>query len=137
MISGRWGRPSEVLLDLVVEADGSVRGIANPGRQNAPIRQGHFDAATGAVNLEGEYAQPGGAPLSFRITGRFDGRTLRLHYQFGDREGDIDVGRVEDYAPRPLTFKDWLVPRVAAVKRWLNARTRPTSEANAQRLRAR
>ena len=47
MITGRWGKPSEVLLDLVVEEDGSVRGIANPGRQNAPIRRGHFDAVSG------------------------------------------------------------------------------------------
>ena len=44
MITGRWGKPSEVLLDLVVDDDGSVRGVANPGRQNAPIRRGHFDA---------------------------------------------------------------------------------------------
>jgi hypothetical protein len=54
MITGRWGKPSEVLLDLVVEGDGSVRGVANPGTQNAPIRRGQFDAISGVVNLEGE-----------------------------------------------------------------------------------
>ena len=26
MIAGRWGKPSEVLLDLVVEEDGAVSG---------------------------------------------------------------------------------------------------------------
>ena len=36
MITGRWGKPSEVLLDLVVEPDGTVRGVANPGRQPPP-----------------------------------------------------------------------------------------------------
>ena len=84
MITGQWGRPSQVLLDLVVEEDGSVRGVANPGRQNAQIRRGHFDAASRAVNLKGEYAQPSGTPLSFSITGRLDGRILRLKYQFGE-----------------------------------------------------
>ena len=46
MITGRWRKPSEVLLDIVVEPDGAVRGVANPGRQNASIRRGRFDAAT-------------------------------------------------------------------------------------------
>ena len=78
MISGRWGKPSEVLLDIVVEPDGVVRGVANPGRQNAPIRSGQFDEATGAVHLEGEYDTPDGMTISFRIDGRLDGRTLRL-----------------------------------------------------------
>src|SRR5262245_60569635 len=130
MISGRWGKPSEVLLDLVVEADGSVRGVANPGRQNALIRQGRFDAASGAVNLEGEHAGPDGTPLPFHIDGRLDGRTLRLTYQFGDRRGEIDVVRVEDYTPPPLTFKDRIIPRIAALRRWIKTQTRPKGEDN-------
>jgi len=136
-ITGRWGRPSEVLLDLVVETDGSVRGVANPGRQNAPIRQGHFDAATGAVTLDGDYARPDGATVPFHIAGRLEGRTLRLTYEFGDMRGEVEVGRVEDYSPKPLTLKDRLVPRVAALKRWLTARTRPLGERNARTLRER
>lgn len=137
MIAGRWGRPSEVLLDLVVDGDGSVRGVANPGRQDAPIRQGHFDAVSGAVSLEGEHVRPDGSTLAFRIAGRLDGRTLRLTYQFGDMRGAIDVVRVEEYAPRPLTFRDRLKPRLAALQRWINARTRPRGEGNARRLRER
>src|SRR5688500_18227152 len=99
MITGRWGKPSEVLLDLVVEADGSVRGVANPGRQDAPIRRGHFDAGSGAVTLEGEHVKPDGT-VAFRIEGRLDGRTLRLRYQYGDMSGTTDVVRVEEYTPR-------------------------------------
>ena len=137
MITGQWGRPSEVLLDLVVEEDGVVRGIANPGRQNAAIRRGHFDASTGAVELEGEYVKPDGPTLAFHITGRLDGRTLRLTYQFGEMRGQIDVVRVEDYKPAPLTFWDRLKPRVAALRRWITARSRPSREANARALRAR
>ena len=94
MITGRWGKPSEVLLDLVVEDNGVVRGVANPGRQNAPIRRGHFDATSGAVNLEGEHVRPDGTNLPFRIAGRLDGRTLRLSYQYGDAQrvsGATDV----------------------------------------------
>src|SRR5262245_2800112 len=137
MITGRWGKPSEVLLDLVVEADGSVRGVANPGRQNAPIRRGHFDAASGAVNLEGEHVRPDGTTLAFRITGRLEGRTLRLAYEFGDMHGEISIVRIEEYAPPPLTIWERLKPRIADLKRWITARSRPTGAKNARRLRDR
>jgi ribosomal protein S18 acetylase RimI-like enzyme len=137
MITGRWGKPSEVLLDLVVEEDGSVRGVANPGRQNAAIRCGHFDATSGAVTLEGEHAKPDGVTVPFRINGRLDGRTLRLEFEFGDRRGRVDVVRVEEYTPPPLTLWGRLKPRIADLKRRINARSRPTGENNARTLRAR
>lgn len=137
MIAGRWGKPSEVLLDLEVEADGSVRGIVNPGRQDAPIRRGHFDAGSGAVTLEGEHLRPDGTSLPFHIAGRLDGRTLRLAYQYGGMRGETDVVRVEEYAPRSLTFWDRLKPRIAALKRSITARTRPSGEENARKLRER
>jgi len=38
---------------------------------------------------------------------------------------------------RPLTLLDRLKPRVARVQRWLHARTRPSGESNAVRLRER
>ena len=134
MITGRWGKPSDVLLDLVVEADGSVRGVANPGKQNAPIRQGHFDTVTGAVYLNGEHVTSDGTTLSFHITGRLDGRTLRLTFQFGDTRGEVTAVRVEEYTPPPLTFRDRLRPHIAGIMRWINRRTRPTGGTNARRL---
>src|SRR5512134_5351 len=124
MITGRWGRPSEVLLDIV-EQEGIVRGVANPGRQNAQIQLGTFDAATGAVHLEGELVRPDGVSLPFRINGRLDGRTLRLAYQFGEMSGTVDLVRVEEYRPRPLNLMDRLKPRLAVLQRWLSARSRP------------
>lgn len=137
MITGQWGRPSEVLLDLVVGEDGSVRGVANPGRQDAPIRRGHFDAASGEVRLEGEHVRADGTTMPFLITGRLDGRTLRLAYRFGDVDGTVDAVRVEEFVPAPLSLRDRLHPRVAALQRWLRARTRPTGKANALLLRER
>jgi ribosomal protein S18 acetylase RimI-like enzyme len=137
MISGRWGKPSQVLLDLTVDEDGSVRGIANPGRQNAQIRTGHFNATTGVVALEGEYVQPNGPATPFRINGRLDGRTLRLKYEFGEQQGDIDAVRVEDYAPKPLTWIDRIQPRIEEFKRKLNQRSRPSAETNARKLKER
>ena len=134
MITGRWGKPSEVLLDITVDEDGTVRGIANPGRQNAPIRRGHFDAATGAVNLEGEARMPDGGMQPFRVDGRLDGRTLNLSYQFGDLSGTIEIVRVEEYTPPPLTLWDRLKPKLQEFKRGINARTRPTSEENRRKL---
>ena len=135
MITGRWGKPSEVLLDLTVEADGTVRGIANPGTQNAPIRTGHFDAASGAVHLAGEHVDPDGTVRPFKIDGRLDGRTLRLSYQYGEMRGDVAIVRVEEYAPPRLTLLDRLKPRIAALQRWIGARSRPTGSENARRLR--
>jgi hypothetical protein len=137
MITGRWGKPSEVLLDLVVEEDGTVRGVANPGTQNAPISRGHFDPNSGAVHLEGEHAHPDGTVLPFRVEGRLEGRTLRLTYQYGDMRGSTDVVRVEEYKPAPLTLMDRQKPRIADLQRWIHARSRPTGEANARKLRER
>src|SRR5262245_9177787 len=97
MITGRWGTPSEVLLDIKVEDDGTVHGVANPGKQNALIKRGHFDASSGAVHLEGEHSRPDGVVLPFRIDGRLDGRTLRLNYQYGEMRGSTDVMRVEEH----------------------------------------
>ena len=137
MISGRWGKPSEVLLDLTVEEDGTVRGIANPGRQNAPIQRGHFDASSGAVELEGEAVTRDGTAQPFRVEGKLDGRTLCLAYQFGEMRGNVDVVRVEEYTPPPLTLWDRLKPRLEDLKRRVNARSRPTGVENAVRLRER
>jgi ribosomal protein S18 acetylase RimI-like enzyme len=137
MITGRWGKPSEVLLDIVVEEDGAVRGIANPGRQNAAIRRGRFDAATGVVDLEGEHVTHDGRALPFHITGRLDGRTLRLEYQFGDMRGQTNLVRVEEYKPRPVTVVDRLKRRIAEMQRRINARSRPRGSENAHRLHER
>ena len=68
--------PPSKLVMLTVEEDGTVHGRANPGRQNAPIRRGHFDARTGAVTLEGDAVNQDGSSAPFRIDGRLDGRTV-------------------------------------------------------------
>jgi ribosomal protein S18 acetylase RimI-like enzyme len=87
--------------------------------------------------LEGEHVPTDGVSIPFHVEGRLDGRTLRLSYQFGDMSGTIDIVRVEDYRPPPFTLWDRLKPRIADVRRWLNARSRPTGEVNARRLRER
>jgi ribosomal protein S18 acetylase RimI-like enzyme len=125
-----------VLLDIV-EQDGVVRGMANPGRLDAAIRTGTFDSGTGAVHLEGEHTRPDEPPIPFCIDGRLDGRTLRLSYRFGELTGVVDLVRVAEYRPPPLGLMDRLKPRLEAFRRRLNARTRPTGEANATRLRER
>ncbi len=137
MITGQWGKPSEVLLDLVVDEDGTVHGVANFGTKNAPISRGHFDANSGAIHLEGEHAKPDGTVLPFRIDGQLDERTLRLTYQYGELRGSTDVVRVEDYKPPPLTLMDRLKPRIADFQRWINARSRPTGAGNARKLQER
>jgi GNAT superfamily N-acetyltransferase len=137
MITGRWGRPSEVLLDLEVGEDGSVRGVANPDTQRAPISRGHFDAASGAVVLDGQHVDADGMIRPFHVSGRLDGRTLRLAYRFGDAQGVVDVVRVEEYVPRPLTLRDRVRPPLAALQRWLHARGRPSGARNRRRLLAR
>jgi ribosomal protein S18 acetylase RimI-like enzyme len=137
MITGRWGRPSEVLLDIVVDPDGAVRGIVNPGRQNAPVLRGRFDADASTVQLEGEVARPDGHALPFRIAGQLAGRTLRLSYEFGDDRGTTEIVRVEEYQPPRLTVADRFKARIADVRRHFDALSRPKSEVNARRLRDR
>lgn len=137
MITGQWGKPSEVLLDIVVDPDGGVRGIVNPGRQNAPIRQGRFDETDSTLQLEGEVARPNGNAVPFHIAGRLEGRTLRLTYAFGEDRGTTELVRVEDYRPPRLTVADRLKARLSDIRRYVEAQSRPTAEANASRLRAR
>jgi len=96
MITGRWGKSSEMLLDIVVEKDGTVRCVVNPGR-----------------------------------------RKLRLSYHYGDMRGEADAVRVDEYTPPRLAFRDRLKTRIAGLKRWINARSRPTREENARKLRER
>jgi ribosomal protein S18 acetylase RimI-like enzyme len=135
MITGQWGKPSEVLLDITVDPDGAVRGIVNPGRQNAPVRQGRFDEGDSTVRLEGEVAGPDGRAAPFRIAGRLDGRTLRLSYVIGDDRGTTDLVRVEEYRPPRLTLADRVKARLADIRRYLDSLSRPSAEANARRLR--
>jgi len=137
MITGRWGSDTRTLLDIAVADDGTVTGIANPGREHAAIKSGRFDAATGDLRLEGEYSEGGEPPVSFVIEGRLAGRRLEVGYHFGDLTGTVSLVRVEEYRPRPLTIRERVEPYVAGLKRRINALMRPTGEANARRLRER
>jgi GNAT superfamily N-acetyltransferase len=137
MITGRWGKPTEVLLDLTVGEGGVVEGILNPGRQHVPIRRGRFDEGSGEVELEGEHVRPDGTAVAITIRGRLDGRTLRLGYRFGEMQGTVDAVRVEEYQPPPVTLWDRLHPVLAGVARRIHAWSRPTGRANARQLRDR
>jgi ribosomal protein S18 acetylase RimI-like enzyme len=137
MITGRWGKPSEVLLDIVAEPDGVVRGVVNPGRQDAVIRHGRFDSSTGTVHLEGDVTATDGAMIPFRIDGRLDRRTLRLAYSYGELQGTTDLVRVEEYRPPRMTLLDRLKPGIATAKRSYNALFRPRGDRNRQQLRDR
>jgi ribosomal protein S18 acetylase RimI-like enzyme len=137
MITGRWGKPSEVLLDIVQEYDGQVRGLVNPGRQDATIRHGVFDQVSGVVQLEGEHVRPDGTVVPFRIGGRLEGGKLRLKYSFGDLDGEIDIVRVEDYRPPRLTLRDRWKAAAADIQRWFHSVSRPSRRVNERRLRQR
>ena len=78
-----------------------------------------------------------GTTVPFHIEGRLDERTLRLAYKFGDMDGTIDIVRVEEFTPRPLTLADRLKSQLEDLKRRVNARSRPTGAENARKLRER
>lgn len=59
---------------------------------------------------------------------------LQLGYQFGEMRGSIDIVRVEEYTPRPLSFWERLKPKLQDFKRSMGARTRPTGEENRRKL---
>jgi GNAT superfamily N-acetyltransferase len=136
MITGRWGKPSQVLLDISVDEQGNVTGIANPGRENAPITLGKFDAGTRTVHLEGSHEQEG-QQVPFAVDGRLDGRTLRLTYVFGEMNGDVELVRVEDYVPPSPTLVQRIKPHIEDFQRWVNSLTRPRAEDNARKLKER
>lgn len=137
MITGRWGRPSEVLLDLVIEEDGSVRGIGNPGRQNLPIHHGRFDATSGAVTLSGEQVKPDGTSMSFQISGRLDGSPrdpgqpappMRAR---SPNEASRST-RSSSATPSPPTFRPW----PSCTSRPGMRRTTPAADRRSRRARS-
>ena len=136
MITGQWGANATPLLDIAVADDGTVTGVANPGRQNAPIRSGRFDRATGALRLEGEHNEAG-TSIPFLIEGKLANGKLELRYEFGDLRGEVTMGRVEEYRPKPLTLFQRIEPYIAAARRRINARTRPSGSLNARRMQER
>ncbi|MGE0439809.1 MAG: N-acetyltransferase family protein [Gemmatimonadales bacterium] len=136
-ITGRWGRPAQVLLDVVADEAGVVRGIVNPGREHAAIRQGTFDRGSGFLRLEGDLAAPDGGVLPFHIEGRLVGRTLQLAYRFGGQQGTVEAGRVEDYRPPRATLTDRFRGCLADLLRMINARSRPGGAENRRALEAR
>jgi ribosomal protein S18 acetylase RimI-like enzyme len=137
MITGRWGKPNQVLLDIIVDDQGNVTGIANPGRENAPITLGKFDAGTSTLRLEGAHAEEGQRPVPFLIEGRLDGRTLHLTYQFGGVRGEVQLVRVEEYVPAPLSLIQRIKPHIEDFQRWINSLTRPRGDDNRRKLQER
>ncbi len=87
-IAGRWGRDGRTLLELEADAVGAVSGNGyfhgggSPVR--LPIRTGLFDAATGAVQLEGEITVPGAAtPTVWTLQGTLVEATLNAEFRLG------------------------------------------------------
>lgn len=137
MITGRWGKPSEVLLEIIEEADGRVTGLVNPGRQEAPIRRGVFNPGTKQIQLEGEHVRSNGTVVAFRIVGRLHDGKLNLRYSFGDLDGEVDVVRVEEYKPARLRLRDRVTGIRADMQRWFYSLSRPSRRANLRGLRQR
>jgi peptide-methionine (S)-S-oxide reductase len=98
LIAGRWGGQGRTLLQLEEPEPGVVTGIVNPESEHAPIRTGTFDAATGALKLEGD-AELDGARTPFVIEGRLDGESLHAAYRFGELAGEVTLARIADQAP--------------------------------------
>lgn len=137
MINGRWGKPSEVLLDIVQEPDGRVRGLVYPGRQHAEVRNGSFDADTGVLVLEGEHVRADGATVPFRVAGELADRTLRVKYSLGDLDGAVDLVRVEEYQTPRLTTADRAGALWTDLQRWYFGLGRPSRRTNERRLQER
>jgi NAD(P)-dependent dehydrogenase (short-subunit alcohol dehydrogenase family) len=88
LISGSWGFDGRTLLELKAEASGAVSGNAyyygGPTRTVLPIKQGAFDAATGALTLTGEIALPGTtSPSVWTTEGTLANGTLQVTFALG------------------------------------------------------
>lgn len=100
-IAGQWGRNGRTLLDLEADAAGAVSGDAfyhgggSPLR--LPIRAGRFDAATGALQLEGEVTLPGAAaPTVWTMQGSLVETTLNADFRLGTTVTTVALMRVAD-----------------------------------------
>lgn len=98
-IAGRWGRNGRTLLDLEADSSGAVSGDAfyhgggSPLR--LPIRAGRFDAATGALQLEGDVTLPGAAaPAVWTLQGTLAATTLNAEFRLGASLTTVALTRV-------------------------------------------
>jgi NAD(P)-dependent dehydrogenase (short-subunit alcohol dehydrogenase family) len=98
-IAGKWGRNGRTLLELEADGAGAVSGNAfyhgggSPLR--LPIRAGRFDAATGALQLEGEVTLPGApAPAVWTMQGSLVETTLNGDFRLGASVTTVALTRV-------------------------------------------
>jgi L-amino acid N-acyltransferase YncA len=89
------------------------------------------------LRLEGEHHEPGNPPVPFVIDGKLAGGKLAVQYRFGEQNGELTLGRVEDYRPKPLTIRQRIEPYLAALQRRITAHARPKGADNARKLRER
>jgi NAD(P)-dependent dehydrogenase (short-subunit alcohol dehydrogenase family) len=89
-ISGRWGTDGRALLHLAASVGGAVTGDVYFGGGlpvRMPIGTGRFDAASGALVLEGQAVLPGGtAPTAWIIRGTLVEPTLNVELNVGAQQ---------------------------------------------------
>ena len=98
-IAGRWGRDGRTLLDLEADAIGAVTGDVYFHGGAAPVRMpigtGRFDAATGALELDGELTLPGRAmPTAWIVRGTLVEPTLNVELSMGASQNTAALTRV-------------------------------------------
>ena len=96
-LSGKWGRDGTTLLDLKLDNSGAVTGQIMNGRPNnmAAIKAGNFNRQSGALKLEGEAKDDGGAANPFTIEGNLVGDSLKVTAKFGAYTGAMALVRLE------------------------------------------
>jgi hypothetical protein len=95
-ISGRWGEHGVNFFDLQLDGAGRITGNVMDGRpeRRAVIESGTFDAATGALRLQGHGVHfKSGEPLPFVIEGVLDEGEITVTATFGGWSGNFCLSR--------------------------------------------
>ena len=103
-ITGKWGRDGATVLDLKLDAGGTVSGQVMSGRPGnmAAIRTGTFNRQTGALKLEGEARNPDSNTLApYLIEGTLVGDSLKVNATFADFRGAFAFTRMPSTPSTP------------------------------------
>jgi len=94
-LSGTW-TTGQQFMRLRYDGQRAVFGAVTSGAPTnmVPIKSGSFDAATGALRIEGVAPHPnGGAETQFLIEGTLSGNYLDVTFQFGEFSGSTTFTR--------------------------------------------
>ena len=93
--SGDWGPSASdrnnVTVELKWDGKSAVTGTVNPGPNAVELKNGTFDAKTGALHLEADTKNRRGNDIHFVIDGKLEKDALTGSWNHDTRKGDFKI----------------------------------------------